>query len=55
MTACFNWRCATTGSVVPIQRSRPGRARDRATALGGQLNVESPPGGGTLVVATLPL
>jgi signal transduction histidine kinase len=29
--------------------------RDRATALGGQLNIESPPGGGTLVVATLPL
>jgi len=29
--------------------------RDRATALGGQLNVESPPGGGTLVAASLPL
>jgi PAS domain S-box-containing protein len=29
--------------------------RDRATALGGQLDIESPPGGGTLVVATLPL
>jgi signal transduction histidine kinase len=29
--------------------------RDRATALGGQLNIDSPPGGGTLVVATLPL
>ena len=29
--------------------------RDRATALGGQLKIESPPGGGTLVVATLPL
>ena len=29
--------------------------RDRVTALGGQLNIESPPGSGTLVVATLPL
>jgi len=28
---------------------------DRVTALGGQLTVESPPGNGTLVVATLPL
>jgi signal transduction histidine kinase len=28
---------------------------DRATALGGQLEVESPAGGGTLVAATLPL
>jgi signal transduction histidine kinase len=29
--------------------------RDRATALGGQLAVESPPGGGTVVNASLPL
>jgi signal transduction histidine kinase len=29
--------------------------RDRATALGGRLDVKSPPGGGTLVAATLPL
>jgi signal transduction histidine kinase len=29
--------------------------RDRATALGGHLDIESPPGGGTLLVATLPL
>jgi signal transduction histidine kinase len=29
--------------------------RDRATALGGQLSVVSPPGGGTLVQASLPL
>jgi PAS domain S-box-containing protein len=29
--------------------------RDRATALGGQVNIESPPGGGTLLAATLPL
>jgi PAS domain S-box-containing protein len=29
--------------------------RDRATALGGRLNIESPAGGGTLVAATLPL
>ena len=28
---------------------------DRATALGGRLSIESPPGGGTLVSATLPL
>jgi PAS domain S-box-containing protein len=28
---------------------------DRVTALGGQLDIESPPGGGTLVHATLPL
>jgi signal transduction histidine kinase/PAS domain-containing protein len=28
---------------------------DRATALGGRLDVESPPGAGTLVTATLPL
>jgi signal transduction histidine kinase len=28
---------------------------DRATALGGRLEIESPAGGGTLVVATLPL
>jgi PAS domain S-box-containing protein len=28
---------------------------DRATALGGQLKIESPAGGGTLVAATLPL
>ena len=28
---------------------------DRATALGGRLEIESPPGGGTLLVATLPL
>jgi signal transduction histidine kinase len=27
---------------------------DRVTALGGQLGVESPPGGGTVVTATLP-
>jgi PAS domain S-box-containing protein len=29
--------------------------RDRVEALGGTVNVESPPGGGTTVVATLPL
>jgi signal transduction histidine kinase len=29
--------------------------RDRAIALGGQLTIESPTGGGTLVVATPPL
>jgi signal transduction histidine kinase len=29
--------------------------RDRATALGGRLDVESPAGGGTLLAATLPL
>ena len=29
--------------------------RDRATALGGRLHVESPAGGGTLLAATLPL
>jgi signal transduction histidine kinase/PAS domain-containing protein len=29
--------------------------RDRVTALGGRVRVESPPGGGTLVAATLPL
>jgi signal transduction histidine kinase len=29
--------------------------RDRVTTLGGRLEVESPPGGGTLVAATLPL
>ena len=28
---------------------------DRATALGGRLRVESPPGGGTVLTATLPL
>ena len=28
---------------------------DRVTALGGRLTVESPPGNGTLVAATLPL
>jgi signal transduction histidine kinase len=28
---------------------------DRATALGGQLKIESPPNGGTLIAATLPL
>jgi signal transduction histidine kinase len=28
---------------------------DRATALEGQLHIENPPGGGTLVAATLPL
>jgi signal transduction histidine kinase len=28
---------------------------DRATALGGRLEIESPAGGGTLVEATLPL
>jgi signal transduction histidine kinase len=28
---------------------------DRATALGGRLTVESPPGGGTRLAATLPL
>jgi signal transduction histidine kinase len=28
---------------------------DRVTALGGRLKIESPPGGGTLVAATLPL
>ena len=28
---------------------------DRATALGGRLEIESPPGGGTLLAATLPL
>ncbi len=29
--------------------------RDRATALGGRLSIDSPPGGGTVVDATLPL
>jgi signal transduction histidine kinase len=29
--------------------------RDRATALGGRLEIESPPGGGTLLGATVPL
>jgi len=29
--------------------------RDRVNALGGQLRIDSPPGGGTLVAATLPL
>jgi signal transduction histidine kinase len=29
--------------------------RDRAAALDGRLEVESPPGGGTRIVATLPL
>jgi len=29
--------------------------RDRATALGGRLDIDSPPGGGTVVDATLPL
>jgi signal transduction histidine kinase len=28
---------------------------DRVTALGGRLDVESPPGGGTLLTATLPI
>jgi signal transduction histidine kinase len=28
---------------------------DRVTALGGRLEIESPPGGGTLLIATLPL
>jgi signal transduction histidine kinase len=28
---------------------------DRVTALGGHLTIESPPGSGTLVAATLPL
>ena len=28
---------------------------DRVTALGGQLGVESPPGGGTVLTATLPI
>ena len=28
---------------------------DRVTALGGRLEIESPPGDGTLVAATLPL
>jgi signal transduction histidine kinase len=28
---------------------------DRVTALGGRLNIESPPGGGTCVAATVPL
>jgi signal transduction histidine kinase len=29
--------------------------RDRVTALAGSLDIESPPGGGTRVVMTLPL
>jgi signal transduction histidine kinase len=29
--------------------------RDRVTALGGRLEIESPAGAGTLVAATLPL
>jgi signal transduction histidine kinase len=28
---------------------------DRVTALGGRLNIESPPGGGTRLAATVPL
>jgi signal transduction histidine kinase len=28
---------------------------DRVNALGGRLEIESPPGGGTLLAATLPL
>jgi signal transduction histidine kinase len=28
---------------------------DRVSALGGKLDVESPPAGGTIVTATLPL
>ena len=29
--------------------------RDRVTALGGKLDVDSPPGGGTVLTATLPI
>ena len=42
------------GGVDPDGHGLTG-LRDRATALGGRLDVESPPSGGTIVAATLPL
>jgi signal transduction histidine kinase len=43
-----------TGGADPAGHGLVG-LRDRATALGGQLSVESPPGGGTVLTAALPL
>ncbi len=42
------------GGVDPDGHGLTG-LRDRATALGGRLDIESPPSGGTIVAATLPL
>ncbi len=42
------------GGVDPDGHGLTG-LRDRATALGGRLDLESPPSGGTIVAATLPL
>jgi PAS domain S-box-containing protein len=51
---CVEVRDDGIGSADPDGRGLIG-LRDRATALGGRLEVESPASGGTLVAATLPL
>jgi signal transduction histidine kinase len=42
------------GGADPVGHGLLGLS-DRATALGGRLTVDSPPGGGTRLAATLPL
>ena len=43
------------GGADPRARHRPARARDRVAALDGRFEVDSPTGGGTDVIAELPL
>ena len=44
---------STPGHVVVVGSGLGGLA-DRAAAVGGALSVESPPGGGTRVIARIP-
>jgi signal transduction histidine kinase len=52
-------RCQVTddgrGGADPATRTGNLGLRDRAEAAGGTLSVVSPPGGGTVVAATLPV
>jgi signal transduction histidine kinase len=53
-TLCVEIRDDGSGGADPDGHGLVGM-RDRVTTLGGQLEIESPAGGGTLVAATLPL
>jgi PAS domain S-box-containing protein len=53
-TLCVEVRDDGIGSADPDGHGLVGLG-DRATALGGRLQIKSPPGGGTLLAATLPL
>jgi signal transduction histidine kinase len=53
-TLCVEVRDDGIGGADPDGHGLVGLG-DRATALGGRLQIKSPPGGGTLLAATLPL